>query len=218
MSSSARLAVRHIEHRGGPTGSRLGRPRLALQVVHYSVLDLVTAPNAKPGGQRGRVPPPWMGTEFTMCYTPDAATRKNPLVSPAWVPNSENLAGIAPAVVVTAEHDKLRDEAARYAHALEAVGALRLYHEIPGVDHGYDIRDRTPEITKEVYQLLSDHIAEALHGKRPSPGAGPDHDDHTAASTWGRTMTDGEHNVAGVSAFLRRTPPPAPDPAKESPQ
>lgn len=140
-----------------------GGPELALQVLHYPVLDMVTPTDRKPGGQHSKVPPPWMGRVFALSYAPDAATRKNPLVSPAWGPNSEHLAGLAPAVVVTAEHDALRDEAVRYAHALEGVGALREHHDVPGVDHGYDIQDRTPHITEQVYALLAAHVRQALH-------------------------------------------------------
>lgn len=148
-SLSAAVA-RMVRDAGGPT--------LALQILHYPVLDMVTPPNRKPGGQHNKVPPPWMSRVFGLCYAPDSATRKNPLVSPAWGPNSENLAGMAPAVVVTAEHDALRDEAVRYARALEGAGVLREHHDVPGVDHGYDIQDRTPLTTERVYSLLAGHV------------------------------------------------------------
>ena len=140
-----------------------GGPDLALQVLHYPVLDLVTRPADKQAGAtRGGVPP-WMGRVLDACYVTDEATRRDPLVSPAWGPNAEHLEGIAPAVVVTAEHDRLRAEGARYARALEAAGALREYHEVPGVDHGYDIRDRSPEVTEQVYARLAGHVHRALH-------------------------------------------------------
>ncbi|WP_216630155.1 alpha/beta hydrolase [Nocardiopsis coralli] len=140
-----------------------GGPALALQVLHYPVLDMVTPMGRKPGGEHSKVPPPWMNRVFGLSYAPDAATRKNPLVSPAWGPNSENLGGLAPAVVVTAEFDALRDEAVRYARALEGAGVLREHHDVPGVDHGYDIMDRSPDVTAHVYSLLAGHVRQALH-------------------------------------------------------
>lgn len=136
---------------------------MALQVLHYPVLDMVTPTDRKPGGRYSKVPPPWMGRVFALSYAPDVATRKNPLISPAWGPNCGNVAGLAPAVVVTAEHDALRDEAVRYARALEGAGVLREHHDVPGVDHGYDIQGRTPHITEHVYSLLAGHVRQVLH-------------------------------------------------------
>ena len=47
-----------------------------------------------------------------------------------------------------AEHDRLRDEARRYATKLDEVGALSEYYEVAGVDHGYNIMSESIEETR----------------------------------------------------------------------
>jgi acetyl esterase len=70
---------------------------------------------------------------FDSVYVRDQASKRHPLASPAWGDNAEGIEGIAPALVVTAERDRLRGEAAAYAAKLDAVGALIEYRDVPGV-------------------------------------------------------------------------------------
>ncbi|MFZ0717166.1 alpha/beta hydrolase [Mycobacterium sp.] len=66
-------------------------------------------------------------------YVPARADREHPYASPL----RANLAGLPPAVIVTAGHDPLRDECNAYADALEAAGVVtsRCYFE--GGIHGF---------------------------------------------------------------------------------
>ena len=146
-----------------------GGPRIALQVLHYAPLDLVTPTRDKPSPLQNRaVLRPWMGEVFDTAYIPDRDRRRDPLASPAWGGNSANLAAIAPALVVTAEFDRLRDEAAAYARSLDAVGALAEYIEVPGVDHGYNIMSDAPEAvaaTTRTYRRIADHVVREVGSK-----------------------------------------------------
>ncbi len=147
-AAAARLALEN----GGPT--------IALQVLHYAPLDLVTPTRDKPSTVGARaVLKPWMGEVFDTAYVPDTEQRRHRLASPAWGANADQIAGLAPALVVTAEHDRLRGEAHRYAQKLEAVGSLVEYHEVPGVDHGYNIMSGARDVTERVYERIARHVA-----------------------------------------------------------
>ncbi|KHO20193.1 carboxylesterase [Mycolicibacterium setense] len=143
------------------TGPESG-PQIALQVLHYPPLDLVTATKDKhsPLGAKA-IMKPWMGEVFDTAYIPDRAQRTDRLASPAWGANPDGIKGIAPALVVTAEYDRLRDEAWRYAQKLEAVGSLAEYYEVPGVDHGYNIMSDDAEVTRTAYEHIAGHVRRA---------------------------------------------------------
>lgn len=139
-----------------------GGPAIALQVLHYPPLDLVTPTRDKPSTAGPRaVMKPWMGEVFDTAYIPDPVQRRDRLASPAWGGNGDDIAGIAPAVVVTAEKDRLRGEARDYAEKLDAVGALVEYYEVPGVDHGYNIMSDAIEATRQTYARIAAHVVRA---------------------------------------------------------
>ncbi|ORA11988.1 alpha/beta hydrolase [Mycobacterium asiaticum] len=140
-----------------------GGPRIALQVLHYAPLDLVTPTGEKASTLGSRaVMKPWMGKVFDTAYIPDPAHRRDRLASPAWGTNANGIAGIAPALIVTAEHDRLRDEARRYADKLAAVGALVEYYEVSGVDHGYNIMTGAADVTRRAYARIAEHVSKAI--------------------------------------------------------
>ncbi|AJF70223.1 alpha/beta hydrolase [Streptomyces vietnamensis] len=67
--------------------------------------------------------------------SPDAARlHADPRVAPL---RAESLAGLAPAVVVTAEFDPLRDEGDRYAEALRDAGVRVEHRQFEGLVHGF---------------------------------------------------------------------------------
>lgn len=142
---------------------RCGGPEVALQVLHYPPLDLVTpaADKPVPAGVRS-VLRPWMGEVFDKAYIPDSARRADPLASPAWAGNSGSLEGIAPALVITCEHDRLRAEGIRYADMLAEAGSLVEHYDIHGVDHGYDLMGAPPELVEQMYAFLALHVELAL--------------------------------------------------------
>jgi acetyl esterase/lipase len=64
--------------------------------------------------------------------------------------------------VITAEFDRLRDEAKRYGDKLAAAGSLAEYHEVRGVDHGYNIMSNSTDVTRQMYDLIADHVRRAV--------------------------------------------------------
>ncbi|MGH3351022.1 MAG: alpha/beta hydrolase [Nocardioides sp.] len=70
---------------------------------------------------------------FSDNYVGSDVDRADPRLSPI----KGDLKGVAPAVVVTAEFDPLRDEGVAYAKALESAGVQTTYHHCDGLIHGF---------------------------------------------------------------------------------
>jgi acetyl esterase len=71
---------------------------------------------------------------FNRQWVPDPGRWSDPDVSPLHAPD---LSGLPPAVVVTAEHDPLRDEAEAYAERLRAAGVAVTARREPGMIHNF---------------------------------------------------------------------------------
>jgi acetyl esterase len=111
-----------------------GGPTLAAQVLVYPVTDadVNTASYTDPANQLllSRDSMIW----FWDHYAPDTADRKNPDASPL---QAADLSGLPPAIVLTAEHDPLRDEGEAYAEKLRAAGVPMVHRRFPGQMHGF---------------------------------------------------------------------------------
>ncbi|OAH13005.1 alpha/beta hydrolase [Streptomyces jeddahensis] len=142
-----------------------GGPSIALQVLHYPPLDLVTSAKDKRAAIAKPMLRPWMAEIFDNSYVPDPRKRADRLVSPAHPTDTADLKGIAPAVVITAEFDLLKAEGERYAERLREAGALVEHHDVPGADHGYDGED--DEKARQVYALIARHVRKAVHAEAP---------------------------------------------------
>jgi acetyl esterase len=111
-----------------------GGPAIALQVLVYPVTDadLDNASYTDPQNQLmlSRDSMIW----FWDHYAPDPASRRRPDASPL---QAADLAGQPPAVVVTAEHDVLRDEGEAYADKLRAADVPVEHRRFDGQMHGF---------------------------------------------------------------------------------
>jgi len=150
----AAAAARLAHERGGP--------RIGLQVLHYPPLDLATSAKDKRAAADRPVLRPWMAEVFDGSYVPDPRQRADRLVSPANPADTADLTGIAPALVITAEFDLLRDEGDRYAERLRQAGALVQHHVVQSADHGYDAND--DEQARRVYALIAAQVRNAVAG------------------------------------------------------
>lgn len=111
-----------------------GGPEIALQVLVYPVTDadVDNASYRDPENQLmlSRESMVW----FWDHYAPDVSSRSNPDASPL---RAADLTGLPPAVVLTAEHDVLRDEGEAYAERLRAAGVPVQHRRFAGQMHGF---------------------------------------------------------------------------------
>lgn len=100
----------------------LGGPSLRCQVLIYPVTDQATGSEAYPSltaNATGYILTAATMDFFTECFVPDPARREEPDASPI---RAEDLSGLPPALVITAEYDPLRDEGEAYASAMARAG------------------------------------------------------------------------------------------------
>jgi acetyl esterase len=105
---------------------------LDFQVLIYPALDPMLASEAyaelgEYGLDREMMALAWSA------FVPDAAVRFTPDVAPL----AADLAGLPPALIITAEYDVLRDEGADYADALLVAGVPVVHVRYAGVNHGF---------------------------------------------------------------------------------
>ena len=114
--------------------SRDAGPEIALQVLVYPVTDcdLDRDSYLDPGNQLivSRDAMAW----FWDHYAPDPSIRSRPDASPL---RARSLAGLPPAVVLTAQYDVLRDEGEAYARRLAEAGVRVVHEHFDGQMHGF---------------------------------------------------------------------------------
>ena len=111
-----------------------GGPKLLMQLLAYPVTDAVARTESyrryEDGYGLNAVTMEW----FFDHYTPDKANRSDWRVSPL---RAASLAGLPPALVVTAGYDPLRDEGRAYAWRLHQEGTQADLVEFGGMLHGF---------------------------------------------------------------------------------
>lgn len=143
-----------------------GAPRIALQVLMYPPLDL-TVPASRKKAEGKETFLARMGPVFDTVYCPDPSRRGDRLVSPAGKDDTASLTGIAPALVVTAEKDILREEGVRYAARLREAGSLLELLDLPDVGHAFNILGSSREVVLPVYERIAEETRRALDGGSP---------------------------------------------------
>jgi acetyl esterase/lipase len=114
---------------------RRGAPPIAFQLLVYPATDHFgqwPSYDQFGDGSHGLGLPllRWFSTQ----YLPDPARAADELASPIRAPD---LAGLPPAMIVTAEYDMLRDEGEAYGRRLTDAGVPTVVRRYTGVDHGF---------------------------------------------------------------------------------
>lgn len=122
----AAVTARHMKRAGGPA--------LAFQLLFYPVTQ-----SSVETGSRRKFAAGYFLTRETMAwfdglYLPNGADRSDERIAPLLTPPPE---GLAPALIVTAGFDPLRDEGLAYAEALTAAGVDVQYRDYPDQIHGF---------------------------------------------------------------------------------
>lgn len=96
-------------------------------------------------------------------YAPDEKTRNSPYVSPLRASNEE-LKGLPPALVITAENDPLRDEGEAYADKLKEAGVAVTATRYNGMIHDFVLLNAIHDVpgVQAALQQASDAIRDAL--------------------------------------------------------
>ncbi len=112
-----------------------GGPALVFQLLIYPVTDAALDTSSARAVTSDEYPLTRADMEwFWRHYLRGDADRRHPYASPAL---AKSLAGLPPALVITAEIDPLCDEGERYAAALERAGVAAACTRYGGVTHGF---------------------------------------------------------------------------------
>ncbi len=105
---------------------------------------------------------------FAEQWMPDAGRRDDPRVSPFFEPD---LSGLAPALIVTAEHDLARDEGDAYAASLDRAGVVVRHRCERGQVHGFINLDTLSEAAADAGERLWRDVGTLLR-RDGEPSAG----------------------------------------------
>jgi acetyl esterase len=135
-----------------------GEVPLALQALVYPVIDArLNTPSYREFAEGFGLSAASM-RRFWGLYL-DGAERSHPDASPL---RATDLAGVAPALVVTVEADVLRDEGERYAAALREAGVEAELVRIPGAIHGCFRWLAVTEVARELVDRVGAALRRAL--------------------------------------------------------
>jgi acetyl esterase len=138
-------------------------PKIALQVLFIPATDASVDTNSYHEFGTGR----FLALAFMKygwdLYAPDEKTRNSPYVSPLRASNEE-LEGLPPALVITAENDPLRDEGEAYARKLKDAGVAVTATRYDGMIHDFVLLNAIHNVAgvQAAIQQANDAIRDAL--------------------------------------------------------
>jgi acetyl esterase len=112
---------------------------------------------------------------FWSRYVSDPKARLVPEVSPL---RAASFAGLPPAIVVTAEHDPLRDEGEAYAAAMRGAGVRVISYRLDGLSHGFfgmlNVFDEPGRAMRRIANELEPLLASGFAATQASPSTPPE--------------------------------------------
>ena len=138
---------------------REGGPSIVHQLMVYPVTDAALDTASYETNGEG-----YMLTKDSMIwffdhYLGDSADRQHPYISPL---REDDLAGLPPATIITAEFDPLRDEGEAYGEKLRAAGVDTLVKRFDGMIHGFFAMTDLLSPAKEATSLAASRLKAAF--------------------------------------------------------
>jgi acetyl esterase len=141
-----------------------GSRQPAAQMLVYPATDLSRDYSTVAGSH---LPLAAEGIEWLQSRISRLTDLNDPAISPLL---SDNVAGLPPAIVLTAGFDPLREEALAYARRLASSGvSVRLIH-FPGQFHGFLSFDNVLQGAREAFDRLGSALATFFSSSRLEPG------------------------------------------------
>jgi acetyl esterase/lipase len=140
-----------------------GGPNIRLQVLFIPATDTNFETESYRAFDAGR----FLARAFMQfgwsIYAPDENTRKNPYAVPMRA-SIDQLRGLPPALVITAENDPLRDEGEAYARKLKEAGVAVTATRYNGMIHDFVLLNAIQDLpgTQAALQQASEAICDAL--------------------------------------------------------
>jgi acetyl esterase len=133
---------------------------LALQLLIYPVTDMLTERASLEENGEGlfltRDDMEWFNGHY---LGGDENLRSDPRVSPAL---AEDLSGLPPALIYTAQYDPLRDDGDAYAEALSAAGVRVVHRRFDGLIHGFFALGPLSQAAQSAVEQICDDLREVL--------------------------------------------------------
>lgn len=143
-------------------------PQMKAQVLYYPVCDASMKTNSYNEFKNG----PWLTKKameyFFEAYLPDERLRDDKYISILKAP-IEDLKGLPPAIIITAENDVLRDEGEEYARRLDEAGVEVINFRVNGTIHDFMMLNALQNTcqTKSVLRLTSALLKEIFNKQKP---------------------------------------------------
>lgn len=136
------------------------RLRVVHQLIDYAALDSSEDPALKVSSLDKPLLRPGLMRFFNSCYLSDPAQARDPLASPL-LATVDELRGMPPATLITAEYDVLRAEGEAYAEKLRQAGVPVNERMFAGCDHMFTHLG-PDDSAEQAWQLMEDSLRGAF--------------------------------------------------------